>query len=237
MSWAGCSPKRSGSGFRSAAWLVHGLAETGDFAAQLIDAGIQFAQGTVGGLGVPGSGMSGTASFAGGVTKTLGLLAEATAFLGESREGEVLGGFEKMAVAILRRGQGTAFRVAGTVTGLRGPVSFGTSAFVAAWRLTTRRGGGTALGTTRFLTAGRRGFATLGSRSLTGRFGTFRFLAPDFGTAFRGLGPGTILLGLEGKRGRQQRKNYRTEGDFQGHGHSGCFLPDWMKSIRKGQVR
>jgi len=216
--------------FGSAGVLVHGLAETGDFAAQLIDAGIQFAQGTVGGLGVLGSGMSGTASFAGGVTETLGLLAEATAFLGESREGEMLGGFEKVAVAFLRRGQGTTFRVAGTVTGFRGPVSFGTSAFGAAWRLTARRVGGTSLGTTRFLTAGRRGFAALGSGSLTGRFGTFRFLAPDFapdfGTAFRGLGPGTILLGLEGKRGRQQRKNHRTEGDFQGHGDSGCFRPD-----------
>jgi hypothetical protein len=191
------------SAFRSAGVLVHGLAETGDFAAQLIDAGIQFAQGAVGGLGVLGSGMSGAASFAGGVTETLGLLAEATAFLGESREGEMLGGFEKMAVPFLRRGQGTTFRVAGTVKGFRGPVSFGTSAFGAAWRLTAGRGGGTALGTTRFLTAGRRGFATLGSGSLTGRFGTFRFLAPDFGTPFRGFGPGTIFLGLEGKRGRQ----------------------------------
>jgi hypothetical protein len=198
--------------------MVHGLSETGDFAAQLIDAGIQFAQSTVGGLGVLGSGMSGAASFAGGVTKTLGLLAEATAFLGESREGEVLGGFEEMAVPFLRRGQGTSFRVAGTVTGFRGPLSFGASAFVAAWRLTTRRGGGTALGTTRFLTTGRRGFATFGSRSLTGSFGTFRFLAPDFGTAFRGFGPGTILLGLERKRGRQQRENEGSKGGFQIHG-------------------
>lgn len=87
MSWAGSSPKRSGRGFRSAGALVHGLAESRDFPAQLIDTGIQFAQSTVGGLGVLRSGMSGTASFAGGVTKTLGLLAEAMAFLGESREG------------------------------------------------------------------------------------------------------------------------------------------------------
>ncbi len=165
----------------------------------------------MGGLGVLRSGMSGTASFADGVTKTLGLLADATAFLGESREGEVLGGFEEMAVPFLRRGQGTSFRVAGTVTGFRGPLSFGASAFVAAWRLTTRRGGGTALGTTRFLT-------TLGSWSLTGSFGTFRFLAPDFGTAFRGFGPGTILLGLERKRGRQQRENEGSKGGFQIHG-------------------
>jgi hypothetical protein len=162
--------------------------------------------------------MSGTASFADGVTKTLGLLADATAFLGESREGEVLGGFEEMAVPFLRRGQGTSFRVAGTVTGFRGPLSFGASAFVAAWRLTTRRGGGTALGTTRFLTTGRRGFATFGSRSLTGSFGTFRFLAPDFGTPFRGFGAGALFLGLERKRGRQQRENEGSKGGFQIHG-------------------
>lgn len=193
--------------------MVDGLAETGDFAAQLIDAGIQFAQSTVGGLGVLRSGMSGTASFAGGVTKTLGLLAEAMAFLGESREGEMLGGFEEMAVPILRRGHGTVFRVVGMLTGFRGPVSFG-----AAWRLTTRRGGVTALGTTRFLTTGRRGFATFGSRSLTGSFGTFRFLAPDFGTPFRGFESGALFLGLERKRGRQQRENEGSKGGSQIHG-------------------
>ena len=227
-------PRTAGS--RSAGALVHGLAEAGDFAAQLIDAGIQFAQGAVGRFGMFGSGMTGTAGFVGGVAETFSLFAEFPAFLGESREGEMLGGFEKMAMPFLRRGHRTAFRVSGTVAGFRGPVSFGTNAFGSAWCLTARRGGGTALGTTRFLMAGRRGFATLGSGSLTGRFGAFGFLAPDFGTAFRGLGTGTLLLGLEGKCGRQQRKNEGSEGDFQVHGGSGCFHPDEMKSLRGGQA-
>lgn len=221
---------------RSAGMLVHGLAETGDFAAQLIDAGIELAQGTVGGLGVFGSGMSVTASFVGGAAETFGLFAEFPAFLGESREGEMLGGFEKMAMPFLRRGHGTAFRVSGTVTGFDGPASLRTSAFGPAWRLTAGRGGGTCLGTTGFLAPGRLGLAVFGERSLPGRFGTFGFLAPDFGTAFRGLGTGTLLLGLERKHGRQKRKNEGSEGDFQVHGNSGCFHPDEMKSLRKGQA-
>jgi hypothetical protein len=212
--------------FPSAGAMVRGLAEAGDFAAQFIDPGVQFAQGTVGGLGVFGSrvsGMarvSGAAAFAGGVPEPLGLLADTAAFLGKSSEGEVLGSFEKMAVPFLGRGQRPAFGFMGVAAGFHRTRSLGTTGFFAPDLFAT----------------GRSGFVAFRGGRLPGRFRAFGFLATDLGSAVGGVGTGTVLLGLEGKRCRQQRKKECMRDGFQVHGDSGCFHPDEMKSKRQGQA-
>jgi hypothetical protein len=212
--------------FPSAGALVRGLAEAGDFPAQFLDPGVQFAQGTVGGFGVFGSRMSrvalrsGAAPFTGGVKEPLCLLADTAAFLGKSGEGEVLGGFEKMAVPFLGRGQGAAFGFPGVATGFHRTRSLGTTGFVAPDLFAT----------------GRSGFVAFRGGRLPGRFGAFGFLATDLGFAVGSVGTGTVLLGLEGKCGREERKKECMRDGFQVHGDSGCFHPDEMKSNPQGQA-